>query len=306
MPSWAQRRCRAFGAEYANNYSAGYNSQLVRGAVECSGHGLCDEAGVCVCEDGWTGLDCGLISTEVRLGILLPMFGAEAAGYSPVSWTPRVGVYQALREINNKTDGVADHILPRIQIGYSYFDDRCDASKGLEGALHLTRSAADHSITAIIGAGCSGASMSAAGVARLEGIPIISPSSQSSALSDGKAYASFLRVVPSDAFIATAFVDVLMQLFHYSSVALVHATDAYSAGAASAMQQASHEAGLALSVVVSFPENAFEFAQEVGKLRQSVARVVVVFSQVQDGSNFVLAALEAGIGGEGYMWLSGI
>eukprot|EP00966_Prymnesium_polylepis_P135723 3137433-Prymnesium_polylepis.1 len=96
-----------------------------------------------------------------------------------------------------------------------------------------------------------------------------------------------------------------MHLFYYSSVALVHSTDSYGAGGASAMQLASSEAGMGLRVVVSFLENAIDIAQEVGQLRRSAARVIVLFSQAQDGSNFVRAGLEAGVGGEGYMWLSG-
>jgi hypothetical protein len=52
---------------------------------------------------------------EVRLGVLLAMFGTEASGYAEVTWAPRVGVYQALREINDKSDGVADGLLPNTQ-----------------------------------------------------------------------------------------------------------------------------------------------------------------------------------------------
>eukprot|EP00966_Prymnesium_polylepis_P244699 5659963-Prymnesium_polylepis.1 len=89
-----------------------------------------------------------------------------------------------------------------------------------------------------------------------------------------------------------------MHLFNYTSVALVHSTDAYAAGGASAMQLASSEAGLGLSVVVSFLENAIDVAQEVDQLRLSAACVMLLFSQGQDGSNFVRAALEAGVGGE--------
>ena len=52
--------------------------------------------------------------TTVRLGVLLPMFGTQSTGSpdlaglrinSSVAGTSRVGVYQALREIENKSDG---------------------------------------------------------------------------------------------------------------------------------------------------------------------------------------------------------
>eukprot|EP00966_Prymnesium_polylepis_P219248 5072815-Prymnesium_polylepis.2 len=244
--------------------------------------------------------------TMVRLGVLLPMFGTAVSGYTSHStWAPLAGAYLAFRELNNKTDGVLDHLLPRTQLIYAYYDSKCDSSQGLAGSVHLTRNAFGQGVAAIIGAGCSGGSEPSAQVAALESIPIVSPSSLSPTLSDGKAYPAFLRVVPSDAFATTALVDVLKHLFAYSSVALVHSTDAYGAGGASAMQQASSEAGLRLSAVVSFPENAIDIVEEAGQLRKSAARVVVLFSQTQDGSNFVRAAYDAGAVGHGYMWLSG-
>eukprot|EP00966_Prymnesium_polylepis_P299073 6910435-Prymnesium_polylepis.1 len=43
--------------------------------------------------------------TDVRVGMLLPMFGTEAAGFRSISSALRAGVYHALREINNKSDG---------------------------------------------------------------------------------------------------------------------------------------------------------------------------------------------------------
>eukprot|EP00966_Prymnesium_polylepis_P182730 4233696-Prymnesium_polylepis.1 len=103
-----------------------------------------------------------------------------------VTWSPRVGVIQALREINNKTDGVADDVLPHTQIEFAYYDSRCSASDGMAGALSLTRTAFRQPISAIIGTSCSEASVSAARVAALEQIPLISPSATASLLSNGK------------------------------------------------------------------------------------------------------------------------
>eukprot|EP00966_Prymnesium_polylepis_P309117 7143337-Prymnesium_polylepis.1 len=159
------------------------------------------------------------------------MYGTEAAGFASMAWSPRVGVYQALREINNKTDGVADHLLPTIQLRFAYCDSKCDATSGLMEALHLTRDAfSGQGVKAIIGAGCSGASGSAAQVGEASNVPIVSPSSTSPALSDGLAYPFFSRSLASDAFSAIVMVDVLQTLLQYTSVALSHSTDAYGAG----------------------------------------------------------------------------
>jgi hypothetical protein len=120
--------------------------------------------------------------TVVRVGILLRMFATQANNYSLFSSrSQNIGaVYQALREINNKSDGVADGLLPRTQLLFAYRDSKCDATSGLIGALGLTRDVFDGlGVHAIIGAGCSSSSTSAARVAGAAGVPLISPSATS-------------------------------------------------------------------------------------------------------------------------------
>ena len=152
--------------------------------------------------------------TVVRLGVLLPLIGTEDAGYSVQQWSPIVGVYQALREINNKSDGVADWLLPTTQLRFTYRDSKCDSSQALQAALHLTLAAFGRAgVSAIIGAGCSEASMTAAQVVTGVRVPMVSPSSTAHALSDSTKYPYFLRTIPSDAAVTIAMVDVLVHLF---------------------------------------------------------------------------------------------
>ena len=76
--------------------------------------GACSSAGECSLEGVAVNCSCALDASSarlnvVRLGMLLPMFGTEdSSGARALAWSPRLGVYQALRELNNKTDGVAD------------------------------------------------------------------------------------------------------------------------------------------------------------------------------------------------------
>ena len=53
---------------------------------------------------------------QVRLGLLLPMFlqGPRFAG--PYYGEERSAVHLAVTEINNKTDGIADHLLPNTTL----------------------------------------------------------------------------------------------------------------------------------------------------------------------------------------------
>ena len=150
----------------------------------------------------------------VRLGVLLPSLNTAA-------WAPLAGVYQALREVNDKSDGVADHLLPNTRIQFAYMDSKCDPSTSLSTALHLTRNAFNQAgVSAIIGAGCSGASEVAAQVAQAARVPIISPSATSPALSDGKGYPFFLRTIPSGALGSAVMVELLQMLWNYTGVAL--------------------------------------------------------------------------------------
>ncbi|KAL1498936.1 hypothetical protein AB1Y20_013457 [Prymnesium parvum] len=245
-----------------------------------------------------------ILIPTVRVGVLLPAFGTAAAGYLPVSWTPLLGVYQALREINNKSDGVADELLPNTQLLFSYRDSKCDDTAGLTGALHLTREAfGGEGVSAIIGAGCSGASVSTAQVAGFSRVPVLSPSSTSHTLSDGEAYPYFLRVVPSDAHAAEVLAATLTQLWGYASVALVHSTDAYGSSGAVLFADAAAARGLSVASTLRFARGADDFSQQISALHQSAARVVVLYCYADDGGALLRAAYAAGVGGEGYLWL---
>jgi len=133
---------------------------------------------------------------EVHLGVLLGMFGTEDVGYSAITWSARGGAYQALRELNDKSDGVDDELLPNTQLRFAYRDSKCDSTSALQATLQLTQYVFQGSgVSAIIGAGCSSASETAAQVAEGSNVPIVSPSSLSPSLSNGRAYPYFVRTV---------------------------------------------------------------------------------------------------------------
>ena len=170
------------------------------------------------------------VPAVVRVGVLLDMFGTASTGHVPFVSHRRniLAVYQALKELNSKVDGVADDLLPRTTILFAFRDSKCDTSHALMGALHLIYSAFEgRGVDAIIGARCSGASIAAAQISSATTrVPLISPSSTSPALSDGLTYPTFLRTVASDSFETECMIDLLQGLFNYSSVALVTTDDA--------------------------------------------------------------------------------
>ncbi|KAL3917862.1 MAG: hypothetical protein SGPRY_006235 [Prymnesium sp.] len=240
-----------------------------------------------------------VLVANVNLGMLLPMFATEKESYVRLSFSPMLGVYQALAEINNKNDSVAtrtlavaDDLLPHTHISMSYYDSKCDDTKGLTGALYLTRDAfGGQGVSAIVGAGCSGASVSAAKVTDFSRVPIISPSSTSPVLSNGKAYPYFLRTVPSDDYVAVVLVDVLTQLWGYTTAALAHSTDTYGASGAQAsrppLPRAKRCVTSAAVVLLwwncggSFVKGATDLSAVQTALLRYPSRIVVLFCQVR-------------------------
>ena len=230
------------------------------------------------------------------------MFGTKAAGDSTQEWSPRAGVIQAVRELNNKSDGVADGLLPRTRLYVAFRDSKCDSTAALSSALHLVQDAFDgDSVSAIIGAGCSGGSATAAQVAEGARVPIVSPSSASPSLSDGRLYPFFLRTHPSDIITAVGICDVLRNLLLYSSVALASSTDSYGAGAADAFKDAATSSGIKVITTVSFRKDTVDFAPHQRPLLQSNARIVALFCQSRDGARFLQSGLAVGLGGEGFV-----
>ena len=127
--------------------------------------------------------------SEVHLGALFPMFKSEvcrrqsallhharlivpvclqAAGFGLDSSGLRrfTSFYLALAELNNKTDGIADNLLPNTQLKFALRDSKRSSADAFFSALQLgTEVFSNQGVSAIVGAASSSPSTSAAVVA---------------------------------------------------------------------------------------------------------------------------------------------
>ncbi|GBF90432.1 hypothetical protein Rsub_03428 [Raphidocelis subcapitata] len=115
-----------------------------------------------------------------KLGCLAPLSGE----FAPVGQAIKAAIEMAIDQAAKRAPGV--------QITLMCEDDKCNEV----AAFHAARKLARAGVNAIVGAGCSGASLSAMAVANKFKVPIVSPSSTSTALSVPGNY--FFRTVPSD------------------------------------------------------------------------------------------------------------
>ena len=245
------------------------------------------------------------IST-VRLGGLFPRFRTAASGYSKDNSGIRrfVAFVQAIQEINNKTDGVADHLLPNTRIAFTQRDSKRDgATAFFEARALVTQAFGGQGVDAIVGAASSGPSALAALALAETATPQISYSSTSPTLSEGSMYPFFARTPPSDAFQAAALADLAFHHFNYTRIATVASTDTYGSSGIRAFTEQANALGMTILTSISVVASSLDYSEQFAQLRRSGARVILIFCGTFDASRFIEHAYDAGIGGPGYLWL---
>lgn len=246
-----------------------------------------------------------VVPSVVRLGALFPMFKTERANFAmDISGIRRFSAFLlALNEINNKTDGIEDYLLPNTRLEYAFCDSKRDDESAFFCALSLAQTVfGGDGTSAIVGAASSGPSSAAALVTARTHVPQISYSSTSALLSNGNQYSYFLRTPPSDAFQAIGQVDLIKNLFQFTHVATVSSTDAYGSAGIAAFHIAAADAGLNILTAQTFAKDANDFSEQYHELKRHHARVIVIFCQASDAGRFMRGAYAQGIGGSGYMW----
>eukprot|EP00966_Prymnesium_polylepis_P138381 3197539-Prymnesium_polylepis.1 len=108
--------------------------------------------------------DATCVVHDVHVGALFPIFKTQAAGYGLDGSGVRrfTSFYLALKEINDKNDGVADSLLPHTNLTFAFRDSKRSSGDAFFGALELgTEVFNNQGVSAIIGAASSGPSKSA-------------------------------------------------------------------------------------------------------------------------------------------------
>ena len=290
-PPWALRRCRALSVDDMGR--------------ECQGRGVCTADGTCACDSSYGGDYCETRLSGVpvvRIGGLFPFHSTADASSADVSGLARVASFLlAIAEINDKSDGVADDLLPNTRIEVALADSRRDADVAQQAALSLLQGFGGEGVSAIVGACRSDASASAALLTAPNLVPQISPASTSASLSAGTNY--FARTPPSDDFQAVAMAELLLNLFNASRVAVVATTDGYGAALLEAFRTEASSQGIDILTAQTFEAGTAPGAEVFNMLRRAAARYYVLLCSATDGAAVLQVARSYGLIGDGYVWL---
>jgi branched-chain amino acid transport system substrate-binding protein len=150
-------------------------------------------------------------------------------------------------------------------------------------------------VVAIMGADCSGVTTAIANnVAIPNGVPMISPSATSPALSTIEDNDYFFRTSPSDARQGEVIADILSER-GIDSIAITYTNNDYGKGLADSIEAAFQEQGGTVAINAAHEDGKGDYSAEVAALQASGAPMLVVVGYVdQGGVGIVQGALDTG------------
>lgn len=226
----------------------------------------------------------GHMPSEVRLGVALGFTGpAESLAASMAA-----GAELAMKEVadSGKLFGGASVTPVRA-------DSTCvDASAAAAAAERLI---ASEKVDAIVGALCSGATISILqNVAMPNGVLLFSPSATSPALSTLEDNGYFFRASPSDARQGQVIAELLQEK-GYKSIAMTYTNNDYGKGLADSIQSNFEAAGGKVNISTPHEDGKGDYGAEVGALSQAGGDILVVVGYLdQGGKGIIQSSLDAG------------
>ncbi len=231
------------------------------------------------------GLSGAAIADDIKIGIVMGFTGPIESLTPPMADS----VELALKEVNDSgllLDG--EHKLVPVRA-----DSTCvDSAVATAAAERLVTS---DNVAAIVGADCSGVTVAVVnGVSAPNGVPTISPSATSPALTTIEDRGYFFRTVPSDARQGEVLAEIVKER-GLSNVAITYTNNDYGKGLADAFAGAFTGLGGTVAITAAHEDGKADYSAEVGALSASGAEDLVVFGYVdQGGRGIVQTALDTG------------
>ena len=226
----------------------------------------------------------GSHSSDVRLGIALGFTGpAESLAASMAA-----GAELAIDEVSR-----SGLLLGGSKVTSARADSTCvDAAAAAAAAERLI---ASEKVDAIVGALCSGATISILqNVSMPNGVVLFSPSATSPALSTLEDNGYFFRSSPSDARQGQVIAEMLVEK-GYKSIAMTYTNNDYGKGLADAFQAAYEANGGSVTINAAHEEGKADYSSEVGALASAGGQALVVAGYIDGaGKNVTQGAIDTG------------
>ncbi len=221
---------------------------------------------------------------DVPIGVILGFTG-------PIeSLTPHMAesAELAMAEVNESGAFLEGHTLVPVRADSTCIDSA--AATAVAERLITT-----DGVVAIMGADCSGVTGAIlSNVAVPNGVPMVSPSATSPALSTAEDNGLFFRTAPSDARQGQVLADILTDK-GISEVAVTYTNNDYGKGLADSFIASFEEAGGTVTLSAPHEDGKADYSAEVGALASAGGEVLAVLGYAdQGGKGVIQAALDSG------------
>jgi branched-chain amino acid transport system substrate-binding protein len=224
------------------------------------------------------------MAEDVPIGVILGFTG-------PIeSLTPMMAASAelAMTEVNESGNFLADKTLVPVRA-----DSTCiDSAAATAAAERLVTS---EGVVAIMGADCSGVTGAVlSNVAVANGVPMISPSATSPALSTAEDNGLFFRTAPSDARQGEVLAQILMDR-GIEEVAVTYTNNDYGKGLADSFAANYEEMGGTITLSAAHEDGKADYSSEVAALASAGGDVLAVFGYSdQGGKGMIQSAIDTG------------
>lgn len=231
---------------------------------------------------------------ELKLGFLGGMTGPIESLMPPILAGAQLAVDQV-----NEAGGISGKNPIKLVVGDTTCSDATKAADAADRAVNVEK------VVAIVGAMCSGATISAANNAAIPGgVVMVSPASTSPAVTTLDDKDLVFRTTPSDAFQGLVLANVVKSK-DIDQVAVTYVNNDYGKGFAEAFQAAFEKTGGKVLASEAHEDGKADYRAEIGSLASTGAQALVVLAYIDgSGGTIVKQAIEGGdfsqfIGGDG-------
>jgi branched-chain amino acid transport system substrate-binding protein len=219
---------------------------------------------------------------DVKLGILIGFTGPIESLTSHMA----NGAEDAMAEVNDS--GKSAFMFSSVR-----GDSTCVGADAAVAAA--TKMVTSDGVKGIIGGDCSGVTGAVLqNVARPNGIPMISPSATSPALTTAEDDGLFFRTAPSDAREGEVMADILTER-GIKSIALTYSNSDYGKGLAEAIATSFTKVGGTVTINIPHEDGKSDYSAEVASLAAAGGDILVVAGYLdQGGKGVIQAALDTG------------
>ena len=219
---------------------------------------------------------------DVKLGILIGFTGPIESLTSHMANAAEA----AMKEVN--ASGKSQFTFSSVR-----GDSTCVGADAAVAAA--TKMVTSDGVKGIIGGDCSGVTGAVLqNVARPNGIPMISPSATSPALTTAEDDGLFFRTAPSDAREGEVMADILKER-GIKSIALTYSNSDYGKGLADAISTSFTKVGGTVTIDIPHEDGKSDYSAEVASLAAAGGDILVVAGYLdQGGKGIIQASLDTG------------